>query len=171
MLQCGTQIGLGLGDPWIGDMPQLEYVVKDLKRFHRLAAGRAQLPITPELLQWLRSVWARCPEGEDASMLWAAACMCLFGFLRAGEVVILSDSSFNSSVHLAHGDVRVDSVVQPQYLEVTIKSSKTDPFCRGGGPSTLGLHQQICVQWQPSWNTWCDVANPLAPSPLQTGTV
>ena len=126
-----SQIGLGLGDPHIGDMPQLEYVVKGLKRMYGPASSRTRLPITPELLWQLRNVWAKWPERRDASMLWAAACMCFFGFLRVGEVVIPSDSSFDPSVHLAQGDVRVDSVTRPQYLEVTIKASKTDPFRRG----------------------------------------
>ena len=55
----------------------------------------------------------------------------LLGFLRAGEVVIPSDSTFDPSAHLAYGDVRVDNVASPQYLEVRIKASKTDPFRLG----------------------------------------
>ena len=42
-----TQIGLGLGDPHIGDMPQLEYMVKELKRTYRPVSSRTRLPITP----------------------------------------------------------------------------------------------------------------------------
>ena len=126
-----SQIGLGLGDPRIGEMPQLEYVVKGLKRLHKPVASRTRLPITPAILRRLKAVWASWPDQQDAAMLWAAACMCFFGFLRAGEVVIPSDSGFDSATHLAQGDVRVDSVVTPRYLEVTIKASKTDPFRRG----------------------------------------
>ena len=57
--------------------------------------------------------------------------MCFFGFLRAGEVVVPSDSQYDSSVHLSHGDVRVDDPARPQFLEVRIKASKTDPFRKG----------------------------------------
>jgi hypothetical protein len=35
------------------------------------------------------------------------------------------------AMHLSAGDVRVDSRSTPQYLEVHIKASKTDPFRRG----------------------------------------
>lgn len=64
-------------------------------------------------------------------MLWAACCMCLFGFSRAGEVVVPSNSGFDPSDNLAYEDVQVDSMVTPHCLEVKIKASKTDPFCQG----------------------------------------
>ena len=64
-------------------------------------------------------------------MLWAAACMCFFGFLRCGEIVVPSDSTFNGTSHLAAGDVRVDNTSNPQYVQVNIKASKTDPFRQG----------------------------------------
>ena len=49
-------------------------------------------------------------------MLWAAACLCFFGFLRSGEVVIPSDSGFDASVHLAFGDVVLDDLLNPSLL-------------------------------------------------------
>ena len=65
-------------------------------------------------------------------MLWAAVCTCYFFiFLGSGEVVVPSDSDYDSSTHLSFGDVRVDSVDFPQYVEVRIKASKTDPFRQG----------------------------------------
>ena len=54
-----------------------------------------------------------------------------FGFLWTGEVVTPSDLSFDSLTHLTYGDVRMDNVEAPQYLEVKIKASKMDPFCQG----------------------------------------
>ena len=64
-------------------------------------------------------------------MLWAAACMCFFGFLRCREIVVPSDSTFNATTHVTVGDVRVDNTSNPQYIQVNIKTSKTDPFRRG----------------------------------------
>ena len=121
-----TQISLGLGDPHSGEMPPLEYVVMGSKK-KTAKASRTRLPITPDILLRLRGVWQGLPDQHVASILWAAACMCFFGFLRAGEVVVPSDSS----VHLSHGDVRVDDPARPQFLEVRIKASKTDPFRKG----------------------------------------
>ena len=57
--------------------------------------------------------------------------MCFFDFLRAGKVVVPSDSGFDPASHLAMGDVRVDSRSSPNYLVIRIKASKTDPFRQG----------------------------------------
>ena len=126
-----AQISLGLGDPQMGSMPRLEYVMKGLKRLAAPALGRQRLPVTPEILGQLKRVWQTWPDQRDAVMLWAAATMCFFGFLRAGEVVAPNDAGFNRSIHLTYSDVKVDSHTAPSYLEVRIKASKTDPFRKG----------------------------------------
>ena len=64
-------------------------------------------------------------------MLRAAAALCFFGFLRAGEVVAPSDSGFDPSWHLGVADVSVDDHAHPMYVAVRIKASKTDPFRQG----------------------------------------
>jgi len=75
------QISRGLGDPEMGKMPQLEYVIREMKR-KTAAARRTRLPITPEILTKLRSVWDGNPKAFDAKLLWAASSLCFFGFLR-----------------------------------------------------------------------------------------
>ena len=42
--------------------------------------------------------------------------------------MVASDSESDPMVHLCYGDVRVDSVSAPQYIETCVKVSKTDPF-------------------------------------------
>ncbi len=64
-------------------------------------------------------------------MLWAAAYICFFGFLRSGEIVVPSETRYDQSSHLSFGDVRVDDRANPQYLEIHLKASKTDPFRQG----------------------------------------
>ena len=125
-----TQIALGLGDPRVDAMPQLEYVLKGVKRSSSKKT-RPRLPITPQILLQLKHYWESLSPHRDALMLWAAACLCFFGFLRSGEVVIPSDSCFDASVHLAFGDVVLDDLLNPSFLEVRLKSSKTDPFRKG----------------------------------------
>ena len=50
---------------------------------------------------------------------------------RSGEIVVPSDSEYDPTTHLSYGDVRLDNAINPQFLEVTIKASKTDPFRKG----------------------------------------
>ena len=50
------QIELGLGSPLIGQMYQLEYMLKGLKRTSAAFGKRARLPITPAILQAMRGV-------------------------------------------------------------------------------------------------------------------
>ncbi len=125
-----TQISLGLGDMNMGQMPQLEYVIRGMKRLAR-PSGRTRLPITPELLRGMQVAWQSHPNPKDAVMLWAAATICFFGFLRAGEVVIPGDHELDPAIHLAHGDVTVDNVQDPKFIVVVVKASKTDPYRKG----------------------------------------
>ena len=61
-------------------------------------------------------------------MLWAAATLCFFGFLRSGEITVPSDAAFDPSCHLTFQDISVDQVSDPQLLRVHLK---TDPFRKG----------------------------------------
>ena len=79
----------------------------------------------------MKQVWEQEPDKFDTAMLWAAACMCFFGFLRSGEVVVPLVSEYDPAVHLSVEDVWVDSISAPQYLGVWIKASKTNPFRKG----------------------------------------
>ena len=45
-------------------------------------------------------------------MLWAAMCLCFFGFLRAGKAVA-PETNFDASQHLTYADIAVDDLVDP----------------------------------------------------------
>ena len=124
------QIGRGLGNPCIHTMPRVEYVLKGAKKATP-ESTRRRLPITPAILRAIRAVWHRHPSHHDAKMLWAASCLCFFGFLRSGEVVCPSETHFDPLCHLAFTDIAVDSRLSPSSIQVTIKASKTDPFRQG----------------------------------------
>ena len=110
----------------------------------RLSVTRPQsrLPITPGILRHLRGIWGRNPHDYDAIMLWAACCMCFFGFLRSGEVTVSSMREYDQEAHLSEGDVMVDSVSKPTVVQVRIK---TDPF-RKGVMVYLGLLRMSCAR-------------------------
>ena len=94
-------------------------------------ATQTHLPITVQMLHDLKGVWQGAQDQFNASMLWAASCMCFFGFLRTGEIVVPSDAEYDISTHLSVDDILVDNIVAPKWLEVRIKASKTDPFRKG----------------------------------------
>ena len=126
-----SQIARGFGDPRMSGMPRLEYIVKSVKRKATGTITRDRLPMTPGILRAMKGVWQSDPDRSKTTMLWAAVCTCFFGFLRSGEVVVPSDRGYDPLTHLSFGDVRLSDARDPQFLEVTIKASKTDPFRQG----------------------------------------
>ena len=139
---CHSQIALGLGDPKMGSMVQLEYIIRGAKRKSQ-ATKRTGLPIFPAMLQGLRRAWQRHPSSRDATMLWAAAIMGFFGFLQVGEVTTPSNR-FDPNCNLPHGDVRVNDNQNPKCVVVWIKASKMDPFWQGS-PFTWGGQITNCA--------------------------
>ena len=64
-------------------------------------------------------------------MLWEACCLAFFGFLRAGELTVPGDGSFDPTTHLGREDLAVDNPADPAVLRLRLKASKTDPFRKG----------------------------------------
>ena len=125
-------IPAGAADPHISSMPRLQQVLKGIKyqQAAKQLKGRSRLPITPAILMKLKSIWLSNPS-LDNIMLWAAASLCFFGFLRSGEITVPSDQAFDPRAHLTISDITVDSFKSPKMLKVKIKASKTDPFREG----------------------------------------
>ena len=71
------------------------------------------------------------PKTYNNSMIWAACCLALFGFLRVNEFTILFDMQFDEEVHLCLDDISVDCRDNQQALRIRLKQSKTDPFRKG----------------------------------------
>ena len=64
-------------------------------------------------------------------MLWAAACVGFFGFIRAEEFTVSAPQAYDPDVHLNLSDLAMDSHINPSVVQLRIKQSKTDPFRQG----------------------------------------
>ena len=140
------QIAMSLPDPRMGEMARLEQVIKGAKREYakRNPETRVRLPITPDILLKLRSVWSRDAKDFDRIMLWAACCLCFYGFLRAGEITVPSEAGYDSSVHLNMGDISVDNADNPTVVKEKIKASKSDQFRKGVDIFVGRTYNQLC---------------------------
>ena len=123
------QIRAGLPDPTRTASPRLPYVLKGIQR---TSPGRHQaqrLPVTPELLLRIYTLWSSQSLSFDKVMLWAAFCLGFFGFLRSGEFT--SPSQDLKECRLSVSDVSIDSRRNPQVLTVFLRRSNTDQFGAG----------------------------------------
>ena len=159
-------------------MPNLEYVVKGFKHSVTFATSRTRLPITPDLLCRMRMVWQGWKNRRDASMVWAAMTMCFCGFLRSGEVVAPSQSTFDPSRHLCYMCMVMYglTVLTPRrwckFISRPQRPTPSERVCQ----CTWGLRVESCAQSLPSWITRSVAARtrvhsshlPMDPSSLVT---
>ena len=117
-------------------MVRLQHVIRGIK-LKEVRKGTSQVaqhprhPITPNILLTLYGVWQNSPDRSSASLLWTAACLSFFGFLRTAEFTVPSAHSFDHECHPCIVDVAVDNSEHPSCLYVLIKRSKMDPFRQG----------------------------------------
>ena len=137
------KVSMNRSDPKIGEMPHQEQVLKGRKRefAKKNPDKRERLPITPELLLRMKQVWTKDPKKFENVMLWAACCVCYFGFLRSGEVTVPLEASYDNSVHL---DIAIDNAESPSTVKIRIKASKTDQFRKRVDVYLGHTHNPLC---------------------------
>ena len=88
-----------------------------------------RLPVTPQVLLAIRPILQSWLGARDFSMIWAAFTLGFFAFLRCSEFTYPGVHSFSSRFNLTTDCITFSpSLVCPQRLLVTLKSSKTDRF-------------------------------------------
>ena len=127
------QLSLGLPDPREqSSMPVLKRVQAGISRARMLKGGspKIRLPITVHILKQLQAALLKSNHPERIVM-WAIGSTAFFGFFRLGELLIGSEGAFDPAVHLAWGDVAIDSRTNPQMIQIHLKKSKCDQFGKG----------------------------------------
>ena len=94
---------------------------------------KQKLPITFNILQKLQDSVLSQP---DVYVTWAAMTFAFFGCLRAAELTIPSQLSFNPLIHICLSDVLIHDETNNDFVSVFIKRSKTDI-------SNVGFHVYI----------------------------
>ena len=92
---------------------------------------KPRLPISPQILLQLKALWSTGKPESTKIMLWAACCLCFFGFFRLGEITCETEKAFNPDKNLSILDLAVNNHTHPDYLLVKLKGSKTDQFRKG----------------------------------------
>ena len=139
------QIRSGLPDRVLDSDMMLTYVLRGIHRSSPPVPPRHRLPITADIMRVLFNAWSNAPEAGcyDVSMLWAAACVGFFGFMRAGEFTCSSWRTFTADM-LSPRDISVDSHEDPGMVSILLRRSKTDPFGVGVTIHLGRTHQDIC---------------------------
>lgn len=102
---------------------------------------RARYPITSRVLTDICRVLTRGSFGMYVDCLMKAACtLAFFGFLRCGEFTVTNTGNFNPSTGLCLSDISIHT----DWMEVTLRSSKTDPFRHGVKLQIHATHNSVC---------------------------
>ena len=137
------QLSLGLPDPREqSSLPLLKKVQAGIGRV-RLSRGRPckqRLPITTHMLRQMK-VALEVMAHEEKLVLWAICCVAFFGLFRLGELLLDAQTSFNTQIHLAWGDVAVDDRQNPTMVRL---HSKTDQLGRGAHVVLGRTDQDLC---------------------------
>ncbi len=139
-----AHIKAGLPAPDWGAMCRLAQLRKGLVRMEVVGGKDALVrePVEWRHLVAMRDAWRN--KGLKGKMLWAAACMCFFGCLRAGEALAPESGEFDEKAHLSWEDVMLEGVESPRWIKVRIKESKTDRLRVGASVTLHRTGMEVC---------------------------
>lgn len=125
-------------------LPRLRLIQNGIRRerAHSAPNSGGRLPITPLILRRMHGICGTPTSSYSEALLWAAATVCFFGFFRAGEITVPAVAAFDSSVHLAWGDVSISE--DGRVIRVFLKRSKTDQFGRGTEVFIGSTDDELC---------------------------
>jgi len=106
-----------LVEPTAVPMPKMKMAASGIRKVQATSSHqKPRLPITPTILNQIRALWSPKAHDYDTILLWAASCLCFFGFFRMGEITTPSDTAYDQARHLSYADIAVDRVSSPTML-------------------------------------------------------
>ena len=139
-----AHIRAGLAPPEWGKMARLAQTRRGLERWEALnGAGKlVRHPVKWHHMRAMQEGWGTMKE--KGNMLWAAACLCFFACLRAGEALAPEHGKFDEGAHLTWNDVEVGTRSGNEVIRVKIKESKTDRLRKGAFVLLESTGGEIC---------------------------
>jgi len=130
---CDTYVAAGLHSHFQQQLTsRLQLTLEGIKKHQATRQpDRTRLPITLDIMNCIKDLLSSQPSSYLHIMIWEACCLAFFGFLRVSKFTMLGDNQFDELCHLSLNSVTIDNRYKPTQLKITIKQSKTDPFCRG----------------------------------------
>ena len=157
------QISRDLPEPRTELMPKLKMIETGVRKVQaaQQLVRRPRLPITPTILKQIKALWTPRASELDIIMLWAACCLCFFGFFRMGELTLPADGAYDPTLHLSFEDVAIDNPASPSVLQVILKRQRQIGF--GEALTYLwAARTRSCVLLPQYWHTWQSEGQPRA---------
>ena len=73
-----------------------------------------------------------------------SCCLTFFGFLCISEFTVPSNDQYDEEYHLCLNDMVIDTLDNPQMLQVKIKQSKTEPFGKRINIYLSAIRRDLC---------------------------
>ena len=124
-LAAVRHLHISSGLSFVGVSPRSHILIRGIKRTQGDVMVKLRLPITPSILGSIKVSLASTPLDYNNRFYWAAMCLGYFGFLRCREFTVPDGQTFDPSVHLARGDVVINSGLCPAGISVSYKTIKS----------------------------------------------
>ena len=82
-------------------------------------------------MQQIKQLLLKSPHDYSNILIWVVCYTAFFSFLRCSEFTVPQEHEYDPTVHLSYKDVAVDCRRDPQFIQIHIKQSKTNPFRNG----------------------------------------
>ena len=125
--------------------PYTNLIIWGIRRVHApKTPSQIWLPITMGMMLKIKASLAQEPHSFENRLVWAAACMGFFGFLRCSELLAPDNAPFDPRVHLRVADLHYIHSDLHHHIEVLIKTSKTDQLHIGTTIAFGATSQELC---------------------------
>ena len=136
----------------LSSLPRLKLLMAGIRRVRArnpMRPTRVRLPITLAALSAMKQLWERSIT-HDILMMWAAATVCFFGFLRSGEITVPLFSVFDPAVHLTWGDVAFDNPTHHTSVRIELKDLSVTKL----GQERTYISDALARRFAPSRQYW-----------------